>query len=100
MSSYEGNPVGRLYEMYQSSGTSPLYEVTMKWGQAHAPIFEAVLTVPEGYQVTAQGNSKKIARNLAAKLMLDKLEAGVKDVEDNDYGQTQIKTVKTFHFYV
>lgn len=74
MSSYEGNPIGCLYERYQSSGVSPLYEVTMKKGQAHAPVFEAILSVPEGFKVSAQGNSKKIAKNLAAKMMLDKLD--------------------------
>ena len=50
MSNYEANPVGFLYERYQSSGVSPLYEVTLIRGQAHAPIFEAVLTVPEGHK--------------------------------------------------
>jgi len=74
MSNYEANPVGFLYERYQSSGISPLYEVTLNRGQAHAPIFEAVLTVPEGHKVVAQGSSKKIAKNVAAKLMLDKLD--------------------------
>jgi len=89
MSDYEGNPVGCLYERYQSSGVSPLYEVTMKKGQAHAPIFEAILTVPEGHSVSAQGNSKKIAKNLAAKMMLDKLDGRVKDEEDNFCEQTE-----------
>lgn len=46
----------------------------MKKGQAHAPVFEAILSVPEGFKVSAQGNSKKIAKNLAAKMMLDKLD--------------------------
>jgi len=74
MSNYEANPVGFLYERYQSSGVSPLYEVVMSRGQAHAPIFTAKLTVPQGHVVTATGSSKKIAKNLAAKMMLDKLE--------------------------
>ena len=80
MSNYEANPVGFLYERYQSSGVSPLYEVAMKRGQAHAPIFEAVLTVPEGHKVTATGSSKKIAKNLAAKMMLDKLDGREEDL--------------------
>jgi len=80
MSNYEANPVGFLYERYQSSGVSPLYEVAMKRGQAHAPIFEAVLTVPEGHKVTAIGSSKKIAKNLAAKMMLDKLDGREEDM--------------------
>jgi len=73
MSSYETNPVGFLHERY-SSGATPKYDVVQKGGQAHAPVFEAVLTVPEGLKVTATGSSKKIARNTAAKMMLDKLE--------------------------
>ena len=69
MSNYEANPVGFLYERYQSSGVSPLYEVfvcnfyfhssalfllqkvvskvVMSRGQAHAPVFTARLTVPQ-----------------------------------------------------
>jgi len=74
MSNYDANPVGFLYERYQSSGVSPLYEVEMTRGQAHAPIFQAILTVPEGHKVTATGSSKKIAKNTAAKMMLDKLD--------------------------
>ena len=73
-------------------------QVVMTRGQAHAPIFTAKLTVPQvlvlvmllvpmpmpipmpmptgaqGHTVSATGSSKKIAKNLAAKLMLDKLE--------------------------
>ena len=77
MSNYEANPVGFLYERYQSSGVSPLYEVfhsfevpcqqiilvelgidestfqvVMSRGQAHAPIFTAKLTVPQVFEET------------------------------------------------
>ena len=79
MSNYEANPVGFLHERYHSSGVSPLYEVTMTRGQAHAPIFEAVLKEPGGLEVKAQGSSKKIAKNLAAKMMLDMLDGKAKD---------------------
>lgn len=97
MSNYEANPVGFLYERYQSSGISPIYEVRLIRGQAHAPIFEAVLRVPEGDSVTATGSSKKIAKNIAAKLMLDKLdkkkadqanEQEEKEEEDQDQDQS------------
>ena len=70
MSNYEANPVGFLYERYQSSGISPIYEVKLKRGQAHAPIFEAVLNVPGGGTVTATGSSKKIAKNIAGRALL------------------------------
>ena len=43
MSNYEANPVGFLYERYQSSGVSPLYNVEMVHGQAHAPIFQVFI---------------------------------------------------------
>ena len=46
MSNYDANPVGLLYERYQSSGVSPLYNVTQKTGQAHAPIFEVRVGFP------------------------------------------------------
>ena len=36
---------------------------------------QAVLRVPEGDSVTARGSSKKIAKNNAAKLMLEKLDS-------------------------
>ena len=35
---------------------------------------KCVLAVPEGHKVTATGSSKKIAKNTAAKMMLDKLD--------------------------
>jgi len=88
MSNYEANPVGFLYERYQSSGVSPLYEVTMTRGQAHAPIFEAVLKEPGGLEVKAQGSSKKIAKNLAAKMMLDMLDGKSKNNGPNDQDNT------------
>ena len=43
-------------------------------GQAHAPVFKAKLSVCEGLVVTATGSSKKIAKNLAAAEMLQKLK--------------------------
>ena len=68
------NPVGLLNERYQTLGlVMPEYQVAMVHGQAHAPVFRANLTVAEGILVTASGNSKKMARNQAAVLMLDRL---------------------------
>ena len=51
MSNYDANPVGLLYERYQSSGVSPLYNVTQKTGQAHAPIFEVRVGFPSDHDV-------------------------------------------------
>ena len=48
-------------------------QVNMVAGQAHAPVFKAKLSVCEGLVVTATGSSKKIAKNLAAAEMLQKL---------------------------
>ena len=98
MSNYEANPVGFLYERYQSSGVSPLYEVTMTRGQAHAPIFEAVLKEPGGLEVKAQGSSKKIAKNLAAKMMLDMLDGKAKDqVSDQVFKHSFNKCLKCLY---
>ena len=49
-------------------------QVNMVAGQAHAPVFKAKLSVCEGLVVTATGSSKKIAKNLAAAEMLQKLK--------------------------
>ena len=47
------------------------------------------MRVPEGDSVTATGSSKKIAKNIAAKLMLDKLDKkktdDVKNPEEEEY---------------
>ena len=50
-------------------------------GQAHAPVFKAKLSVCEGLMVTATGSSKKIAKNLAAAEMLQKLKGAPPELE-------------------
>ena len=50
-------------------------------GQAHAPVFKAKLSVCEGLMVTATGSSKKIAKNLAAAEMLQKLKSTPLELE-------------------
>ena len=52
-------------------------------GQAHAPVFKAKLSVCEGLVVTATGSSKKIAKNLAAAEMLQKLKNASPELEDS-----------------
>ena len=47
-------------------------------------LFQCVLTVPEGHKVTATGSSKKMAKNTAAKMMLDKLD-GREEKENKVY---------------
>ena len=77
------NPVGVLYERYQTAGAKmPVYEVAMVAGQAHAPIFRAKLTVAEGIQATADGSSKKIAKNKAAAEVLEILGGAVRKNEE------------------
>ena len=71
MSNREENPVGFLNERCQRSGINPTYEFNRIGGPDHAPIFEAVLTVPGEGTVTATGSKKKIAKNIAAKMLLD-----------------------------
>ena len=56
-------------------------QVNMVAGQAHAPVFKAKLSVCEGLVVTATGSSKKIAKNLAAAEMLQKLKNASPELE-------------------
>ena len=51
-----------------------------------------MLRVPEGDSVTATGSSKKIAKNIAAKLMLDKLDKKKSDQEEKDQDQVRVET--------
>merc|ERR1719234_2519050 len=53
-------------------------------GQAHAPVFKARLSVCEGLVVTATGSSKKIAKNLAAAEMLQKLKSATPELRQTD----------------
>ena len=74
------NPVGFLYERYPNAGSGkagqcPIYDVKRTEGKAHAPIFTATLLVPEGNKITSTGSSKKIAKNLAARKMLELLDS-------------------------
>ena len=54
-----------------------------------------MLRVPEGESVTATGSSKKIAKNIAAKLMLDKLDKkktdDVKNHEEEEEDQVSVE---------
>ena len=58
-------------------------------------MFQAVLRVPEGDSVTATGSSKKIAKNIAAKLMLDKLDQKKAD-QANGQDQVRIELLTKF----
>ena len=50
-----------------------------------------MLRVPEGDSVTATGSSKKIAKNIAAKLMLDKLDKKkTDDVKNQDEEEDRV----------
>lgn len=81
------NPVGVLYERYQTAGAKmPVYDVAMVAGQAHAPIFRAKLSVAEGVQATADGSSKKIAKNKAAAEVLEILGGAVKKTKKVNEG--------------
>ena len=54
-----------------------------------------MLRVPEGDSVTATGSSKKIAKNIAAKLMLDKLDKKKAD-QVNDQDQVRVEILTKF----
>ena len=84
MTSTDGNPVGALYEHYQNAGSRmPVFHLSMVDWNVHAPVFSAQLTVAEGHVVTAAASSKKMAKNLAAIEMLQKLTiSGSKSVDE------------------
>ena len=63
-----------LNKRYQPGGYPPKYDFSSVPDSASCPIWTAVLTVPEGYTVTATGASKKEAKNAAALLMLGRLD--------------------------
>ena len=56
-------------------------QVNMVAGQAHAPVFKAKMSRCERLVVTATGSSKKIAKNLAAAEMLQKLKNASPELE-------------------
>ena len=49
MSNYEANPVGFLYERYQSSGVSPLYEVSV-WNIANKVPCQYIILLKHGIE--------------------------------------------------
>ncbi|MCC9622948.1 ribonuclease III [Thalassospira sp. MA62] len=64
----------QLQEWLQGRGKPlPKYDMVGREGPAHAPIFTIELTTDEDECVRAEGKSKREAEQLAAKLMLDKL---------------------------
>ena len=77
-----GNPVGALHQRYQEVGAGqPVYEVGGLEGEAHRPTFRVQLTTPEGMVVQATGNTKKMAKNTAASMVLARLgvQGGVEE---------------------
>lgn len=64
----------QLQEWLQGRGKPlPKYDMVGREGPAHAPIFTIELTTSDGERVSAEGKSKREAEQLAARMMLDKL---------------------------
>jgi len=64
----------QLQEWLQGRGKPlPKYDMVGREGPAHAPIFTIELTTSDGESVSAEGKSKREAEQLAARMMLDKL---------------------------
>ena len=73
------DPISILNERYQLIGGGgvdmPKYiEEYLGTRNDNVPIWVSVLTVPEGFKVSATGSSKKRAKSSAAQMMLDKLD--------------------------
>merc|ERR1719511_476090 len=73
MSNYETNPVGALQERFQSRGITPQYRVVQAEGASHAPTFSFQVILGD-LTATGSGSSKKQAKHVAARAMLDKLD--------------------------
>lgn len=73
MAQYETNPIGALQERFQSRGIIPDYKFLNTDGASHCPTFTFQVTVGD---ITASGNgqTKKQAKQAAAKSMLDILD--------------------------
>jgi len=73
MAQYETNPIGALQERFQSRGIIPDYKFLNTDGASHCPTFTFQVSVGD---ITASGNgqTKKQAKQAAAKSMLDILD--------------------------
>lgn len=76
MSNYETNPVGALQERFQSRGITPQYRVVQAEGASHAPTFSFQVILGD-LTATGSGSSKKQAKHVAARAMLDKLDGRI-----------------------
>jgi len=73
MAQYETNPIGALQERFQSRGIIPDYKFLQTEGQSHCPSFTFQVTVGD-ITSSGNGNTKKQAKQAAAKSMLDILD--------------------------
>jgi len=96
MNNYFSNPVGSLQERFQSRGITPQYKLVQAQGASHAPTF-SVKVILGDLSTTGSGNSKKQAKDTAARAMLGKLDSivtasvtqtPVLPVEDVDCGNS------------
>jgi ribonuclease-3 len=73
---WHDNPKGRLQEYAQGRWkTSPQYRVTGAMGPAHATVFTAQVTLPDGSSATGEGPNKQQAEKSAAQALLESLAA-------------------------
>ena len=70
------NPIGKLNELGQTQGIAPEYTVINTTGLSHEPTF-TIQAKFQRFRATGQGNSKKVAKTIAAKNIL-------KQLKDND----------------
>jgi len=73
MAQYETNPIGALQERFQSRGIIPDYKFMTTDGASHCPTFTFQVTVGD-ITASGSGQTKKAAKQAAAKAMLDILD--------------------------
>lgn len=70
------DPKSGLQEWAQARGyPTPAYTEVSRSGSDHAPVFRIEVSVQSGETAIAEANSKKNAQQLAAELLLERLEA-------------------------
>ena len=68
------NYIGKLQERFQADGKLPCYKVIKYEGEPHNPVYTVQVNIGKK-KVSAEGHSKKEAKVLAAKKMLEMLDA-------------------------
>ena len=88
------HPVSILQELYVPKGTTPTYDFSQVSGAAHGANFKCEVTIGE-MKATGVGQNKKLAKETAAKSMLDKLSGRENHDGKRNYVKMQEKKLDT-----